>query len=104
MNVLVSKRITDYVPQYHNLNANKIYNFYQESINQKATLLAVLDLRRAEFIHEGLRWFDILRHDLTVTHRIRDGESIQLTTGDPRRVLQIPAEAISLGGLEPNPR
>lgn len=104
MNILVSKRITDYVPQYHNLNANKIYNFYKESINQKATLLAVLDLRRAEFIHEGLRWFDILRHDLTVTHRIRDGESIQLTAGDPRRVLQLPAEAISLGGLEPNPR
>jgi hypothetical protein len=104
MNILVSKRITNYVPEYHNLNAHKLYNFYQESINQEATLLAVLDLRRAEFLHEGLRWFDILRHDLPVEHLIRDGESIILSAGDPRRVLQIPAEAISLGGLEPNPR
>jgi hypothetical protein len=104
LNILVSKRVVDYVPEIHNLNANKLYNYYEENINQKATLKAVLDLRRAEFLHEGLRWFDILRHNLPVEHPIRDGESIILAPRDPRRVLQIPAEAISIGGLQPNYR
>jgi hypothetical protein len=104
MNVLVSKRINNYVPSYHNLSANRLYNFYQETNNQKATLRAVLDLRRSEFLHEGMRWFDILRHRLTVVHTTRDGENFELKAGDPRRVLQLPAEAISLAGLEPNPR
>jgi hypothetical protein len=102
LNVLVSKRVIDYVPEFHNLNANKLYNFYGENINQKATLQAVMDLRRAEFLHEGLRWFDILRHKLPVVHPIRDQDPIELGPNDPRRVLQIPAEAISIGGLEPN--
>lgn len=104
LNVLVSKRVVDYIPEFHNLTANKLYNYYGENINQKATLQAVLDLRRAEFLHEGLRWFDILRHKLPVVHPIRDGEPVVLDPYDQRRVLQIPAEAISIGGLQPNPR
>jgi starch-binding outer membrane protein, SusD/RagB family len=104
LNVLVSKRVVDYVPEYHNLSANKLYNFYGENINQKATLRAVMDLRRAEFLHEGLRWFDILRHKMEVVHPVRDAEPVVLGPYDQRRVLQIPAEAISMGGLEPNPR
>jgi starch-binding outer membrane protein, SusD/RagB family len=104
LNVLVSKRVVDYTPEYHNLTANKLYNFYEENINQKATLRAVMDLRRAEFLHEGLRWFDILRHKMPVSHPVRDGEPIVLGSYDQRRTLQIPAEAISIGGLEPNPR
>jgi hypothetical protein len=104
LNILVSKRVVDYTPEFHNLTANKLYNFYEENINQKATLRAVMDLRRAEFLHEGLRWFDILRHKMPVSHPIRDGEPIVLGAYDQRRTLQIPAEAISIGGLEPNPR
>lgn len=104
LNVLLSKRISDYYPDYHNLDARKLYNFYNESVNQKATLMAVLDLRRAEFLHEGLRWFDILRHKITIEHSTRDGEVMVLGPDDPRRVLQIPPEAITIGGLQPNPR
>jgi hypothetical protein len=104
LNILVSKRVVDYVPEYHNLSANKLYNFYGENINQKATLRAVLDLRRAEFLHEGLRWFDILRHKMEITHPIRDAAPLVLNAYDHRRVLQIPAEAISIGRLNPNPR
>lgn len=104
MNLWVSKRVSGYVPQYHNLSANRLYNFYGETNNQKATLRAVLDLRRTEFVHEGMRWFDIRRHNITVVHTTRDGERYELKPGDPRRALQLPAEAITLAGLEPNPR
>jgi len=104
MNTLMSKRITGYDPAYHTINANKLYNFYHENINQRATLAAVLDLRRAEFVHEGMRWFDILRHNIPVTHNVRGGDPVMLPAYDVRRTLQIPAEAISIGGLEPNPR
>jgi hypothetical protein len=104
MNTLVSKRIKGYAPEQHDLNFTKLYLFYKESINQKATLAAVLDFRRAEFLHEGLRWFDILRHRIPVVHTTRDGQTLELKPDDPRRVIQIPAEAISVGGLEPNPR
>jgi len=63
-----------------------------------------LDFRRIEFLHEGLRWFDILRHRIPVTHTTRAGETLTLGADDPRRMLQIPREAVAMGGLEPNPR
>jgi hypothetical protein len=72
------------------------------------SLLAIvettLNLRRAEFLHEGLWWFDILRYAIPVTHYTADGEVLELPEDDPRRTLQIPSEAVSLGNLEPNPR
>jgi hypothetical protein len=104
LNILVSRRVAGYVPQVHDLTFNRVYNFYQENINQQAVLHAVLDLRRVEFLHEGMRWFDILRHHIPVEHWFRDEASIFLDPYDSRRVLQIPQEAITMGGLEPNPR
>jgi starch-binding outer membrane protein, SusD/RagB family len=104
LNTLASKRIVDYDPTNHTLTANKLYNFYNESVNQRATLAAVLDFRRAEFLHEGLRWFDILRHNIPVQHVTRDGQTLELRSDDPRKVLQIPTEAITMGGIQPNPR
>ena len=62
-----------------------------------------------QFIHEGMRWFDILRYKMAVTHATSPGPSgavtvlATLTADDPRKVLQIPAST-SLAGLEPNPR
>lgn len=104
MNTFVSTRIVDYDPDVYNVTYNKLYNLYQESNNQKAIVLGILDLRRIEFLHEGLRWFDILRHKIPVVHTTVDGEVMELGPEDPRRILQIPREAISVGGLEPNPR
>jgi starch-binding outer membrane protein, SusD/RagB family len=83
---------------------NRLYNLYDENDNQKAIVRGILELRRIEFLHEGLRWFDILRHDIPVIHTTADGEAFTLGPRDRRRTLQIPAEAISIGGLEPNPR
>jgi hypothetical protein len=60
--------------------------------------------RRKEFIVQGLRWFDIKRFEIEVTHDLADGSVIRLEDNDRRKVLQIPAEAIEVGGLQPNPR
>ena len=60
--------------------------------------------RRKEFIIQGMRWFDIKRFDLSVTHDLADGSTITLDKNDKRKVLQIPPSAIDVGGLQPNPR
>jgi hypothetical protein len=60
--------------------------------------------RRKEFIVQGLRWFDIKRFELEVVHDLVDGSIITLEDNDKRKVLQIPASALEVGELEPNPR
>ncbi|HYG19670.1 MAG TPA: RagB/SusD family nutrient uptake outer membrane protein [Ohtaekwangia sp.] len=104
INVFISNRVLNYNPEIHDVTFNRLYNLYQENDNKKAIVRAILELRRIEFLHEGLRWFDILRHRIPVTHTTHDGQVMELRPDDPRRILQIPAEAISVGGLEPNPR
>lgn len=104
MNRFISTRVMNYNPEVHNVTFNRLYNLYNENDNQKAIVRGILELRRIEFLHEGLRWFDIRRHNIPVVHTTSDGESFTLPPGDRRRTLQIPAEAISIGGLEPNPR
>jgi len=61
-----------------------------------------VDIRRVEFVQEGLRWFDNKRLGMKVVHKVGDGQ-IELTKGDPRRELQIPNSALEFG-MAPNPR
>jgi starch-binding outer membrane protein, SusD/RagB family len=70
-----------------------------------AILIYIIEIERPkEFVHEGLRWFDIKRYDLPVTHVLENGSTITLEAEDDRRALQIPEAAQDVGGLEPNPR
>lgn len=65
---------------------------------------AVSQLRRMEFLQEGMRWFDIKRFHLPVTHRVNSTkENMVLERYDKRRVLQIPQEA-QKRGVVPNER
>ncbi|MGQ2107242.1 RagB/SusD family nutrient uptake outer membrane protein [Ornithobacterium rhinotracheale] len=73
----------------------------------KASIVAfVCELRRREFVHEGLRWFDIRRYHLSV-NRNQPGDEYKLDRilkkEDYRKTLQIPPLAID-SGLTPNPR
>ena len=77
---------------------------YQSTNNQLVTLQYILDERRKEFMHEGLRWFDIKRYQMPVQHRLENGTTITLESDDNRKVLQLPQTALDVGGLEPNPR
>jgi hypothetical protein len=63
----------------------------------------ILNYKRAEFVQEGMRWFDILRYKIPVVHTTVAGETITLSPNDPRRLLQIPSSA-TLSGVDQNPR
>lgn len=78
--------------------------YFNTNNSQLATLLFIIEERRKEFMHEGLRWFDIKRFSLPVIHNLAGGTLIRLESDDLRKVLQIPQAAQSVGKLEPNPR
>jgi starch-binding outer membrane protein, SusD/RagB family len=86
------------------ISVNVLQDAYGESNAQLATLFFIVDERRKEFIHEGLRWFDIRRFGIEVQHFLENGTMVTLESDDPRKILQIPQAAIDVGGLEPNPR
>lgn len=81
---------------------------------QENMLHALLFMRRYEFIHEGMRWFDTRRFGITVYRLLIDEDAqtiLQITDKisdedgipDPRRALQLPSDVIA-AGLTPNPR
>ncbi len=60
--------------------------------------------RRKEFISQGMRWFDLKRFGIPVTHTFGDGSTETMEFDDDRFILQIPQTAQDVGGLEPNDR
>ena len=71
---------------------------------------AVLDERQREYVwEEGLRWMDIKRHGLSVSHTFIDEEGVQtiytLAKDDALYALPIPYDAIARNkNLIQNPR
>ncbi|RAW01384.1 RagB/SusD family nutrient uptake outer membrane protein [Pseudochryseolinea flava] len=86
------------------ITQQRLREFYGTTNTQLAVFQFILDERRKEFIHEGLRWFDIKRFEIPVQHITQEFDLIVLDSDDDRKVLQIPQSAIDIGGLEPNPR
>ena len=105
MNTLISTRVNSYVPATHNLTDARIKTYFAARTTdaQQAYLLAVLDVKRAEFVHEGMRWMDILRLKMPVTHVGIDGTSYELAANDLRKLWQLPSE-VTLSGVPQNPR
>lgn len=85
--------------EYYNLYTP----FYGLSVKQLAMVKTITELRQKEFFHEGLRWFDIRRFYLPINRNSRNSLYRPLQKEDPRKLLQIPIEAINRG-LEPNHR
>lgn len=72
------------------------------SESDERVLQCILHFRRVETNFEGLRWLDIKRYGITVTHLSKGPQEYDvrhdvLTWNDPRRVLQIPAYVINAG-------
>lgn len=88
----------------HKITEEKIKAFYGAVDIKSGLVTTILDFKRVEFLFEGLRWLDILRHRLTVVHTSFDGRT-KIISGpeDPRRVVQIPQEA-QMSGVGQNPR
>lgn len=82
---------------------NGLRGYYGSNNDQVNAFRYLMEERQKEFMHEGMRWFDIRRFDIPVVHITQDGGVITLQAEDNRKVLQIPQSAIDVGGLEPNP-
>ncbi len=101
LNDFVAKRITS---TSATVTLAKITSYYKPQSNTDGLIKTILDFKRTDFLFEGMRWFDILRYNLPVSHTTADLKTTMiLGPNDPRRVFQIPKEA-ELAGLERNPR
>jgi hypothetical protein len=103
LNTYLSTRIVSYNPSVHNLTVSKINSAWGTTNTQVGLINTILAYKRTEFVHEGLRWFDILRYKIPVVHKTVLGETFTLGVNDPHRVFQIPATA-KQSGIEQNPR
>ncbi|MEO8763429.1 MAG: RagB/SusD family nutrient uptake outer membrane protein [Ginsengibacter sp.] len=103
LNAYASRRILNYSVGTHKMTPAKINAAFGTTDIMQGLILAILYYRRAEFIHEGLRWFDIVRYKIPVEHTLLGGQTVTLSADDPRKVLQIP-QSTSLAGLTPNAR
>ncbi|OMP74825.1 RagB/SusD family nutrient uptake outer membrane protein [[Flexibacter] sp. ATCC 35208] len=97
LNDYASMRIDGYNTSYRITNT-KLTNFYGTTDVKTGLIYTLLDFKQAEFMQEGMRWFDILRYHIPVSH---SGET--LTGDDLRRLFQLPQE-VKLSGIEQNPR
>lgn len=88
---------------------NPAFTIDAEGSTQECMLQCVLDFKRIETIHEGLRWFDIKRYGMTIYRRTMDaaGEPSEVTDSllpsDLRRAIQLPTMVLQ-AGMEANPR
>ena len=79
-----------------------------EGSKQESFIHCLLYMRRHEFIHEGMRWFDVKRYGIEISRRVVDGLTVkdvinELKVRDNRRAFQIPQEVVN-AGMTPNPR
>lgn len=81
-----------------------------EDTKFEAFLQAIIYIRRVEFLHTGLRWFDVKRFGIEIYRRLMSAEMIEpetytdvLTLDDERRALQLPHDVI-VAGMAANPR
>ncbi|MBX2924846.1 MAG: RagB/SusD family nutrient uptake outer membrane protein [Chitinophagaceae bacterium] len=94
-NLAANRRITETRVRQHYGNAYAI---------KEALILYILELKRAEFLHEGMRWMDMLRYDMPVTHEfVGPGNapvgSITIEPDDKLRQLKLP-DGVKLSGIE----
>jgi len=107
INLFMSKRLRNYNAGTQVVTLPKIRSYYgltnTTQNNSLGLLISIADLRRIEFAQEGMRWFDMLRYGIGVTHATRGGQVITVDTDDPKRLLQLPQSVVQ-SGIQLNPR
>lgn len=102
--VFFSQNNPVYDPILHKITAGKLIEHYANPELRFCIVQAVLDFKRMEYLFEGMRYLDILRHHIPVVHRSKDNTEVYtLAPNDPRRLLQLPSE-VRMSGVESNPR
>jgi hypothetical protein len=82
---------------------NEYTPYYSITAVQNSYIKAIAEIRRKEFIHEGLRWIDIKRFALEITHQTYNQADNILSKDDKRKAIQIPLHVTNTG-IEKNPR
>lgn len=103
LNLFASKTVANYDPAVNTITLAGIKAFYSISNTQQALIQTIMDFKRAEYVQEGMRWFDLARYKVPVTHVTSTGNVMTLEVNDLRRVFQIPASA-KTSGIALNPR
>lgn len=103
LNLFASKRMVNYNPANNQITTAGIRTYYGISNVRDGLIRTILDFKRAEFVQEGHRWFDLQRYKVPVVHYNDKGEVFTLEADDKRRTLQIPVSATT-SGLALNPR
>jgi hypothetical protein len=103
LNLFASKTIANYDPALNEITLASIKAYYGISNTQQALIQTIMDFKRAEYVQEGMRWFDLARYKVPVTHVTSTGNVMTLEANDLRRVFQIPASA-KTSGIALNPR
>lgn len=89
-----------FVPTLHNTDMSKEFVITDA---QKPFIHCALHFRRIETLHDGLRWFDIKRYGIEITHQ-RGTEPLRtLVWNDDRRAIQLPVD-VRVAKMTPNPR
>lgn len=110
LNLYASTRFRNYNASTMTITQAKINARYGTQVSDKENLInAVLNMKRMEFVQDGLRYFDLQRTGTTITHVHQPDfsklvyDTIVVPASDNRRVLQLP-QTVVLSGVELNPR
>jgi tetratricopeptide (TPR) repeat protein len=85
------------------LNNKLMSSSFVVKADQEPIVQCILHFRRIETVFEGLRWFDIKRYGIEVTHLIGSSKTDILKWNDPRRAIELPQDVIAVG-MEANPK
>ena len=92
------------IPAGQKITQAKINTHYSNLVPIRDGLVNyILELKRSEYIHEGMRWFDVLRYGIPIIHQfIGPGDvvtgSITVNEGDKLRLLKLP-DGVKLSGI-----
>ena len=89
-----------YVPTLHNTDMSPEFVITDE---QKPFVYCVLHFRRLETLFDGLRWFDLKRYGIEITHQRGSDPLRTLVWNDDRRAFQLPQKVL-IAGMAENPR
>lgn len=90
----------NYVPVLHNQDMSSNWVITPE---QLPFVHCALHFRRIEGVHDGLRWHDLKRYGIEITHVQGKDAPRVLVWNDDRRAIQLPQEVI-MAGMTANPR
>lgn len=90
----------NYIPVLHNQEMSADWTITAE---QMPFVHCALHLRRIETLHDGLRWHDLKRYGIEITHVQGKDAPRVLVWNDDRRAIQLPQEVI-MAGMSANPR